>query len=214
MTDAHERTHEEGSGDVIARAVRAWHKDRTPTTHDALETLLRERPPSDDDPLELLVEAMRSGPDGENEGIPRDFEHEHRAALRFLAENRPLNTHTPPDYPTANEREWIVRQWLPRGRFTLFTGPGGKGKSRIALQLASAFAAGERDWLGDMKEDNPLLIEGGGEPVVFASYEDEPEEVWRRLEVIQSAMGPRPPRGRFTLVDLVGYGALWGPPSA
>ncbi len=212
MNDAHERTHDEGRADEIARAIRAWRDDRTPATYDALETLLRDRMDGDA-PLERLIEAMEPGPDDEAEGgALRETERERKDALRFLAETRPLATFTPPEYPTATERDWLLHHWLPRGRLTLFTGPGGKGKSRLALQLASALAAGERNWLG-AQEDAPL-IEGGSASVVLATYEDEPEEAWRRLEAIQTEMGPRSPDKRFTLVDLAGYPALWGPPSA
>ena len=212
MNDAHERTHDEGRADEIARAIREWRADRTPATHDKLETLLRDRMDGDA-PLERLIEAMEPGPDDEAEGgALREIERERKDALRFLAETRPLATFTPPEYPTATERAWLLYDWLPRGRVTLFTGPGGKGKSRLALQLASAMAAGERCWLGTQK-DAPF-IRGGSASVVFATYEDEPEEAWRRLEAIQTVMGPRPPNGRFTLVDLAGEPPLWGPPSA
>ena len=210
MTDEHEQTHDEGHADAVARAIRVWRENRTPAAQTALETLLHKQD-TDAAPLEKLIEAMAPGPDGESEGGPPDIENERSRALKFLAENRPLEVLTPPEYPTSTEREWLLHHWLPRGRLTLFTGPGGKGKSRLALQLAASLASGALDWLGT--QTTAPRIAGGEAPVVLATYEDEPEEAWRRLEAIQLAMGPRPPGGRFTLVDLAGYGALWGPPS-
>ena len=40
-------------------------------------------------------------------------------------------------------REWVYEGWLGY-RLTLFTGHGGKGKSRLALQLAAAVASGTK----------------------------------------------------------------------
>ena len=45
------------------------------------------------------------------------------------------------------ERKWIVREWIPSGYATALYGPGGIGKSLLALQLMTALALG-KPWLG------------------------------------------------------------------
>lgn len=109
-------------------------------------------------------------------------------------------------------REWLAGGWLPAGRVALLTGAGGGGKSLLALQLAAGIAAGDRNPLhcdprGDAAE-GPML---DGEPgtAVFATWEDEPAEVLRRLAwagVDRAALGDR-----LHVLDLAGAGALWGP---
>ena len=72
----------------------------------------------------------------------------HRDALRPPV---PLQLARWPEQPPPS-RSWIVADWLPAGRVTMLTGAGGAGKSRLALQLAAAVAAGGgegREWLTD-----------------------------------------------------------------
>ena len=52
-----------------------------------------------------------------------------------------LLTYEPPP------REWVVRHRIPKGEITLFSGPGGLGKSTIVMQLQCAMA-GKQPWLG------------------------------------------------------------------
>ena len=40
-------------------------------------------------------------------------------------------------------REWLIPGWLPVGRLGMLSGRGGRGKSRLALQLAARLAAGQ-----------------------------------------------------------------------
>ena len=49
-------------------------------------------------------------------------------------------TGEPPD------REWLLPGWLAVGRVHLLTGSGGRGKSRLALQLAAALASDAPAW--------------------------------------------------------------------
>lgn len=213
MTDEHERTHDDGCGDLVSRAVRAWRKNHTHANHEALVKLVRGPDPDDETPPELqrLIDVLPSGPDGDSEDVSRDIERERKDALRFLAENKPHDLHTPPDYPIdIPPREYIVRNWLPSNRMTIFVGAGGRGKSRLALQIASAVAGGATNWLAN--QNQMLPIEGGAAPVVFATYEDEKEEVWRRMGAIQTTLGKRPPKERFTLDYLAGREPLWGRP--
>ena len=57
----------------------------------------------------------------------------------------------------------------------LLSGQGGAGKSRLALQLALALVEGRKDWL----PGGPDLVDSG--PAVVATWEDEPDEIARRL---------------------------------
>ena len=76
------------------------------------------------------------------------------------------------------ERKWLIHSWLPAGRVTMLTGPGKVGKSRLALQLAAAIAAGTSDWLPG---GGPKLILDEPAGAVLATWEDEYDEVARRL---------------------------------
>ena len=50
--------------------------------------------------------------------------------------------------PNPTPRRWILERWLPEGRTVLFAGSGGKGKSRLALQLAvTIVTSGHRQWV-------------------------------------------------------------------
>ena len=127
-----------------------------------------------------------------------------------LPRHEPIETHAPADWPTPPARQWILDGWLPAGRVTLFTGKGGAGKSLLTLGLALALAAGEDEWLGNQGEGSPR-VRGGAGAVVWASWEDEPDEVWRRAQWIQDKQGKRPTEERFVLADLAGRGPLWAP---
>ena len=39
------------------------------------------------------------------------------------------------------DREWLIPGWLPVGRLGMLSGRGGRGKSRLALQLVARMAA-------------------------------------------------------------------------
>ena len=126
-------------------------------------------------------------------------------------------TGEPPD------REWLLDGWLAVGRVHLLTGSGGRGKSRLALQLAAALAADGAEWplpwlTADERRtrsgtvDRPLTLpptDRDGAPVVIASWEDEADEVHRRLRdqpVPVSALGDR-----LHYVDAAAWGPLWAP---
>ena len=70
-------------------------------------------------------------------------------------------------------REWLVLNWLPRGRVALLTGEGGQGKSLLALQLAAAVAAGDPVWLSG----GPKLAISNTTTAVIATWEDEADEI-------------------------------------
>ena len=120
-------------------------------------------------------------------------------------------------------REWLIPDWFPVGQLGLVTGRGGLGKSRLALQLAGRLAANPPQaggflppgtTSGDMRAVTralPPLDLTHAEPVVYASWEDEREEVGRRLEKMatdtlihvkdlrRSAAVRRPPGNRSAL---------------
>ncbi len=120
----------------------------------------------------------------------------------------------------APPREWICEGWLGY-RLTLFTGHGGRGKSRLALQLAAAVASGTyAPWLPPESDDTRTVpgaaIDGAASAsaVLLASWEDEQDEVHRRLQTM--AMDERLPwaaperiENRLNFADLAGYGPLW-----
>ena len=115
-------------------------------------------------------------------------------------------------------RQWLVDESLPAGRVALLTGEGGAGKSRLALQLAAGVASGgdHREWIasphGIMRLGNAVPTNGAS--VVFASWEDEPEEFYRRLHQISGQAAPwvTPERLQgLRIVNLVGEGPIWAP---
>ena len=92
-------------------------------------------------------------------------------------------------------RDWLIPGWLPAGRVAMLTGPGKVGKSRLALQLAAALAAGRKEWLPGGGPDGPKLAlePNTGKVAVLATWEDERDEVARRLHgmKLQEAVGDR-----------------------
>ena len=126
-------------------------------------------------------------------------------------------TGKPPD------REWLLDGWLAVGRVHLLTGSGGRGKSRLALQLAAALAAAGAEWplpwlTADERRtrsgavDHPLTLpptDRGGAPVVVASWEDEADEVHRRL--IDQPVPVSALADRLHYVDAAEWGPLWAP---
>ncbi len=90
-------------------------------------------------------------------------------------------------------RKWIVPDLIPDRNVTDLSGDGGLGKSLLALQLGVAMTAG-RDWLGTMPEPGAFL---------YASCEDEPDEILRRRNSVLSSMSLTPADIRgFHLADL------------
>ena len=123
------------------------------------------------------------------------------------------------------DREWLIPGWLPVGRLGMLSGRGGRGKSRLALQLAARMAAmpAERGPFvpaargpGNDKavsDANLRLDATHTGPVVYASWEDEREEAGRRIAKFgaDELATPANLTGRLRYLDLRGEGPLWGP---
>lgn len=142
----------------------------------------------------------------------RNKENGYREALLDLAHSEGagdvLRGSTLAEPPPA--RDWLIQSWLPANRVTILSGNGGTGKSRLALQLAAAVAAGG-DWL-PMKGDVMVpRLRGGRLAAVIASWEDEGDEFRRQLH---GQHGGYPAvDDRLQIVLLGGRGPLWGPPT-
>ena len=111
------------------------------------------------------------------------------------------------------------------GRLGMLSGRGGRGKSRLALQLAARMAAmpaargpfvpaahgpGNDTAVSDA---NLRLDATHTGPVVYASWEDERDEAGRRIANFgaDKLATPADLAGRLRYLDLRGAGPLWGP---
>ena len=106
-------------------------------------------------------------------------------------------------------RAWLIPRWLPANRVTVLSGHGATGKSRLALQLASALAAGG-DWLPVKGDLIVPRLQDGQSTAVFANWEDEGHEFQRRLHGQEG--GYPAVEDRLHIVRFGGRGPLWGSP--
>ena len=119
-----------------------------------------------------------------------------RLALEYLTDRlekaEPL-AFTPWRSGKPPPRKWLIKEWLPAGRVVMLSGTGGAGKSRLALQLAAGIASGGSDrgeWIHGASFPCLALATTAPAPVVFASWEDEPEEFHRRLSELSGSNTP------------------------
>lgn len=137
-------------------------------------------------------------------------------AAQMTASSDLLN---PNDLP---EREWVVDEgWLPASRAGMLAGRGGTGKSRLALQLACAVAAGAERWLGRGEAHLPTepsdamgRIGCRPSPAVLASWEDELSDSMHRCRNMAAALPwltRKAIRDRMHWIDASPHGPLWGP---
>ena len=171
------------------------------------------------DVLELLAEIRAQFQANPNDTGGRDAVRRLVEEIDGAPEPRPIALSTWVGQPEPEPRRWLVNAWLPAGRVALLTGPGGVGKSRLVLQLAAGIVSGgeEDAWIGAPRDVLSLGagVETEGSPVVYASWEDEPEEVWRRLSAISSqtaAPWVTPERlAQLHVADMAGHGPIWAP---
>lgn len=175
----------------------------------------------------LYAEFMKSlQPD---RSLQPDWEGDHRESERYyqkdpesepVIEKLVIGDHNTVTVPA--DRKWLVDEWLPSGRTTILAGSGGRGKSKLALQLALAVAARDHNtWIDGNK---PLTASVSG-PVVFATWEDELDEFWRRLLQARGIFEAGKTRtlddsvntlndlleGNLHIFDLSEHGPIWGP---
>ena len=119
------------------------------------------------------------------------------------------------DIPDIERREWLIDQWLPANTVTMFTGDGGAGKSWLTLQAVCQVCCGFRDAYLNPHFKKFADVTARRD-VVFATYEDEPAEIKRRLQTladgmpwIKESMGII--QQHLHIVDMRGIGSVWGP---
>ena len=125
-----------------------------------------------------------------------------------LVASPPLLTGDPPD------RQWLYEGWLPASCVSMFTGEGGVGKSFATLQIACGLISGvEKCYFN--KTNNPTRnLDLPTINVVYAAWEDELQEVSRRILRIKGQLQwPDLDKiaNRFSYVDLKKFGPIWGP---
>ena len=165
----------------------------------------RVRPANGEGVRNLLLDAMRQA-----RVAPADLLAERKARAQLQTRST-FNVEPGP-------RQWLVERWLPLGRIALLTGTGGRGKSRLALQLAAAIA-GQTDgvWL---QGSSAISVHHAfqAQPVVYVSWEDTLDELhwrlwdWPALERKDDNVAPDDLlAGRLHLVDAADRGPVFGP---
>ena len=116
------------------------------------------------------------------------------------------------------DREYLIPKWLPANTATMFTGDGGAGKSWLTLQAVCQIAAGFKNAFLDPEFPIPSEPDESSEPkhVIFATYEDEPAEIKRRLQALAAGMNwilesLDTIQQHLHIVDMRGIGSVWGP---
>ena len=131
----------------------------------------------------------------------------------FQSERKRPETTPWEDIPEV-EREWLIPQWLPANTVTMFTGDGGAGKSWLTLQAVCQIACGYQEAFLNPAHNG--IADQDARNVVLATYEDEPEEIKRRLYALASGMSwienALPAiKNHLHIVDMRGIGSVWGP---
>ena len=122
------------------------------------------------------------------------------------------------------DRQWLIPNWFPANTVTMFTGQGGAGKSWLTLQVICQIASNaESGYWGQPEYEIPKpseyddSTENDPKHIVFATYEDEPAEIKRRLNALTSEFKWIDKQQRKTIkthlhiVDMRGIGSIWGP---
>ena len=121
------------------------------------------------------------------------------------------------------DRKWLILNWLPANTVTMLTGQGGIGKSWLTLQVACEIAsyAEPMAWKNpnyEIKQQSEFddSTEDAPKHIVFATYEDEPAEIKRRLNALSAshawiASERETIKKHLHIVDMRGVGSVWGP---
>ena len=132
-------------------------------------------------------------------------------------------TPIPWDEIKETDRQWLIPNWLPANTVTMFTGQGGAGKSWLTLQVACEIAshAAPGAWgkaAHEIQKPSEYDDSTENEPkhIVFATYEDEPAEIKRRLNALSSSFDwieseRKTIEQHLHIVDMRGIGSVWGP---
>ena len=180
--------------DTLRQAFEQWQADPTEEN----DRVVQER---------CDVLASVTGVDQADSLQPIDWQNDDAASLiadvRSRMDRGPILPVRMSEIGELAERAWLVDQWLPRGRIGMLTAEGGFGKSRLALQLAAAMTTGGGEWLP--RGLNKSMPETAAGVVVFATWEDEPEECRRRIGRERACRGihgaglevGNPPAGKF-----------------
>ena len=138
---------------------------------------------------------------------------------RGRGHGNPVTLYRWQDLPQPEPRPWLVTDWIPAGCLTQLSGAGGYGKSTLALQLAAAVASGAEgsdEWMvGAASDGLPLgnAVPHEGAPAVYACWEDDAEEIARRLAAISGPAAPwLKPHIDLHIAPLRGKGPLWESP--
>lgn len=144
------------------------------------------------------------------------------AAWTTIAKLLPLQLEAVSEHaPNPPPVSWLIKGWMPDATLSVLTGAGGAGKSRIALQLAVAFATGASGFIAPSSTRRPVnchapeVLAGGPVPVVFAAWETRRLAFANRLAAI---CGQGPERaaaldqlsGQLHYLNMRPAGGLWG----
>lgn len=119
------------------------------------------------------------------------------------------------------EMEFLIDNWMPADRLTLLTGPGGVGKSYLALQYVCGLAMGIADHalvpyhgsVEGMYQDRPHAFRKEPIKVVVASYEEGLDDTWKRIAHICDSLGWADYDSlakQIEFTDLKTFGPIWG----
>jgi RecA-family ATPase len=149
--------------------------------------------PGDAEPIETRQDERPEPPavtSPEEFGLPADGEADHElangATVATLANKQgqdvqPFETFDASQWEGVpiEPRRWIAHNRIPVGEPGIMSGDGGTGKTKLALQLATAIASGLRDWVGG-------VVDAEGPVIVFSAEEKLKEMHRRTLDVIES----------------------------
>ena len=121
------------------------------------------------------------------------------------------------------KREWLIPNWLPANTVTMFTGQGGAGKSWLTLQVACEIAShtapgawGKANYEIPKQTEYDDSTDNDPKHIVFATYEDEPAEIKRRLNALCYSFDWIDSEREIIekhlhIIDMRGVGSVWGP---